>query len=219
MEPLRWGPQAGMVWLEGLQVRQTCKRSIWNVECWSLVLRHYDCNLRFLGASKCIRTWFYFKGIPIEIVENQRTFSDTRIHLIWSVFWGCLFRSHIAIEVGRRMWLIFDFRDKVKRLQHGTTYDSSVLLGRWERNVISWTCIRQRSFKVKVSILPLSYLLQFPTSFVVDPRLWVRKSVPDAGGREGVLLYALWFQWAIQRYLDEKVMDDEQSIIEPGLEC
>lgn len=117
------------------------------------------------------------------------------------------------------MWLIFDFRDKVKRLQHGTTYDSSVLLGRWERIVISWTCIRQRSFKVKVSILALSYLLQFPTSFVVDPRLWVRKSVPDAGGREGVLLYALWFQWAIQRYLDEKVMDDEQSIIEPGLEC
>ena len=67
------------------------------------------------------------------------------------------------------MWLIFDFRDKVKRLQHGTTYDSSVLLGRWERIVISWTCIRQRSFKVKVSILALSYLLQFPTSFVVDP--------------------------------------------------
>jgi len=59
------------------------------------------------------------------------------------------------------MWLIFDFREKLKRLQHGTTYDSSVLLG----------------------------------------------------GREGVLLYALWFQWAIERYLAEKVMDDEQSII------
>lgn len=34
------------------------------------------------------------------------------------------------------------------------------------------------------------------------------------GGREGVLLYALWFQWAIERYLAEKVMDDEQSIID-----
>ena len=28
-----------------------------------------------------------------------------------------------------------------------------------------------------------------------------------------MLLYALWFQWAIGRYLAEKVMDDEQSII------
>ena len=27
------------------------------------------------------------------------------------------------------MWIIFDFRDKLKRLEHGTTYDSSVLLG------------------------------------------------------------------------------------------
>ena len=67
--------------------------------------------------------------------------------------------------MGRRMWLLFDFRDKLKRLQHGTTYDSSVLLGR----------------------------------------------------REGVLLYGLWFQWAIERYLEEKVMDDEQSIIVPWL--
>ncbi|CAE7243499.1 unnamed protein product, partial [Symbiodinium natans] len=66
-----------------------------------------------------------------------------------------------SLCVGRRMWIIFDFRDKLKRLEHGTTYDSSVLLG----------------------------------------------------GREGVLLYALWFQWAIGRYLAEKVMDDEQSII------
>eukprot|EP00439_Symbiodinium_sp_Y106_P051899 s2250_g6.t3 len=66
-----------------------------------------------------------------------------------------------SLCVGRRMWIIFDFRDKLKRLEHGTTYDSSVLLG----------------------------------------------------GREGVLLYALWFQWAIERYLKEKVMDDEQSII------
>ena len=32
-------------------------------------------------------------------------------------------------QVGRRMWIIFDFRDKLKRLEHGTTYDSSVLLG------------------------------------------------------------------------------------------
>ena len=36
---------------------------------------------------------------------------------------------HLAREVGRRMWLVFDFRSKLKRLEHGTTYDSSVLLG------------------------------------------------------------------------------------------
>lgn len=59
------------------------------------------------------------------------------------------------------MWLFFDFRSKVKRLEHGSTFDSTVLLG----------------------------------------------------NREGVLLYALWFQWAIAQYLAERVMDDEQSII------
>eukprot|EP00435_Cladocopium_sp_Y103_P035325 s1871_g9.t1 len=90
-------------------------------------------------------------------------------HALTSVSWKSSGERPIVLPecsawslcVGRRMWLIFDFRDKLKRLQHGTTYDSSVLLG----------------------------------------------------GREGVLLYALWFQWAIERYLAEKVMDDEQSII------
>ena len=81
------------------------------------------------------------------------------------------------------MWIIFDFRDKLKRLEHGTTYDSSVLLGPWFA-----------SGQVEVSQLAPCISR-------------------DAGGREGVLLYALWFQWAIERYLKEKVMDDEQSII------
>lgn len=63
--------------------------------------------------------------------------------------------------VGRRMWLFFDFRDKIRRLQYGSTFDSTVLVG----------------------------------------------------GAEGVRLYALWFQWAIARYLEERVMDDEQSVI------
>eukprot|EP00928_Gymnodinium_smaydae_P036983 TRINITY_DN25749_c0_g1_i1.p1 TRINITY_DN25749_c0_g1~~TRINITY_DN25749_c0_g1_i1.p1 ORF type:complete len:581 (+),score=119.07 TRINITY_DN25749_c0_g1_i1:588-2330(+) len=66
-----------------------------------------------------------------------------------------------ALCVARRMWLFFDFRSKIKRLEHGSTFDSTVLLG----------------------------------------------------GQEGVLLYALWFQWAISRYLAENVMDDEQSVI------
>jgi len=66
-----------------------------------------------------------------------------------------------ALCVGRRMWLFFDFRSKLKRLEHGSTFDTTVLLG----------------------------------------------------GFEGVLLYALWFQWSIARYLDENIMDDEQSII------
>eukprot|EP00927_Polykrikos_kofoidii_P048831 TRINITY_DN43024_c0_g1_i1.p1 TRINITY_DN43024_c0_g1~~TRINITY_DN43024_c0_g1_i1.p1 ORF type:complete len:739 (+),score=59.71 TRINITY_DN43024_c0_g1_i1:215-2218(+) len=66
-----------------------------------------------------------------------------------------------ALCVGRRMWLMFDFREKLKRLEHGTTFDTTVLLG----------------------------------------------------GREGVLFYAVWFQWAISRYLVETVMDDEQSVI------
>lgn len=68
---------------------------------------------------------------------------------------------HWHLCVGRRMWLFFDFRTKLKRLEHGTTFDSTVLLG----------------------------------------------------GREGVLNYALWFQWAIDRYLAENIMDDEQSVI------
>eukprot|EP00929_Paragymnodinium_shiwhaense_P057128 TRINITY_DN28586_c0_g1_i6.p1 TRINITY_DN28586_c0_g1~~TRINITY_DN28586_c0_g1_i6.p1 ORF type:complete len:441 (+),score=49.43 TRINITY_DN28586_c0_g1_i6:443-1765(+) len=66
-----------------------------------------------------------------------------------------------SICVGRRMWMLFDFRSKLKRLEHGSTFDSTVLLG----------------------------------------------------GLEGVLLYALWFQWAIARYLEEQIMDDEQSVI------
>jgi len=66
-----------------------------------------------------------------------------------------------SLCVGRRMWIFFDFRSRLKRLQHGSTFDSTVLLG----------------------------------------------------GREGVLLYALWFQWAIARYLAEGVMDDEQGVI------
>ncbi|CAE8699222.1 unnamed protein product [Polarella glacialis] len=66
-----------------------------------------------------------------------------------------------SLCVGRRMWLFFDFRSKLKRLKHGPTFDTTVLSGR----------------------------------------------------PEGVLLYALWFQWAIGQYLAERVMDDEQSII------
>lgn len=66
-----------------------------------------------------------------------------------------------ALCVGRRMWLFFDFKSKLLRLKHGSTFDTTVLLG----------------------------------------------------GREGVLFYALWFQWAVSRYLDEGIMDDEQSII------
>ena len=34
--------------------------------------------------------------------------------------------------------IIFDFRDKLKRLEHGTTYDSSVLLG---RSVKTWALV------------------------------------------------------------------------------
>jgi len=63
--------------------------------------------------------------------------------------------------VGRRMWIFWDFRSKVLRLKHGSTFDSTVLLGM----------------------------------------------------RRGVLSYALWFQWAIDRYLSEEVMDDEQGVI------
>lgn len=66
-----------------------------------------------------------------------------------------------SLCVARRMWIFFDFKSKLKRLEHGSTFDSTVLLG----------------------------------------------------GVEGVLLYALWFQWAISKYLAEKVMDDEQGVI------
>lgn len=66
-----------------------------------------------------------------------------------------------SLCIARRMWTMVDFRSKLLRLRHGTTFDSTVLLG----------------------------------------------------SRVGVLAYAMWFQWAVTRYLVEGVMDDEQSII------
>ena len=75
---------------------------------------------------------FTLFGIQLEVFVLYHV-TSLSLRVFWMALTGkgadafsnCL----VVVKVGRRMWLIFDFREKLKRLQHGTTYDSSVLLG------------------------------------------------------------------------------------------
>jgi len=127
--------------------RESCRALLSKCACsydsyMFMLLLHIFCGR---GKAQRICSWvseqsFTLFGIQLEVFVLYHV-TSLSLRVFWmaltakgaDAFSNCL----VVVKVGRRMWLIFDFCEKLKRLQHGTTYDSSVLLG---DHRCGWSC-------------------------------------------------------------------------------